>query len=45
MVVLKGQPRHTGFSLGGGGDSYYEYLLKNWILTGKKDEVIFIIFL
>ena len=24
-------------SLGSRGDSYYEYLLKHWILTGKSD--------
>lgn len=24
--------------LGGAGDSYYEYLLKLWILTGKTDD-------
>ncbi|CAF1569661.1 unnamed protein product [Adineta ricciae] len=36
--------QHTGkwcqkqASLGGLGDSFYEYLLKSWILSGKKDE-------
>jgi hypothetical protein len=25
-------------SLGGLGDSFYEYLLKSWVLSGKKDE-------
>ncbi|CAF0851292.1 unnamed protein product [Adineta steineri] len=28
--------RHA--SLGGLGDSFYEYLLKSWVLSGKKDE-------
>ena len=27
-------------SLGSRGDSYYEYLLKHWILTGKKDQAL-----
>ena len=27
-------------TLGARGDSYYEYLLKYWILTGKTDEAI-----
>jgi len=25
-------------TLGARGDSYYEYLLKQWLLSGKKDE-------
>ena len=25
-------------SLGGLGDSFYEYLIKSWVLSGKKDE-------
>lgn len=28
-------------SLGSRGDSYYEYLLKHWILTGKQDKALF----
>lgn len=27
-------------SLGSRGDSYYEYLLKHWILTGKTDQTL-----
>ncbi|KAL3131586.1 hypothetical protein ABBQ38_007885 [Trebouxia sp. C0009 RCD-2024] len=27
-------------SLGSRGDSYYEYLLKHWVLTGKKDHAL-----
>lgn len=27
------------FSLGGDADSFYEYLLKYWLLTGKKDKL------
>ena len=27
-------------TLGARGDSYYEYLLKQWLLTGKRDEVL-----
>lgn len=26
------------FSLGAMADSFYEYLLKQWIITGKKDD-------
>lgn len=25
-------------TLGARGDSYYEYLLKQWLLTGKQDD-------
>ena len=25
-------------TLGARGDSYYEYLLKQWLLSGKKDD-------
>ena len=31
--------RRRSFSVSGGADSYYEYLLKLWILTGKKNRV------
>jgi hypothetical protein len=24
-------------SVGGGGDSFYEYLLKSWLITNKRD--------
>lgn len=36
--------RHDGqiFSMGASSDSYYEYLLKMWIQSGKKDEVRFL---
>lgn len=27
------------FTLGGGADSFYEYLLKYWIYTGKRDDL------
>lgn len=30
--------RGNVFSLGARGDSYYEYLLKTWLLTGKQDK-------
>ncbi|OWZ07364.1 Mannosyl-oligosaccharide alpha-1,2-mannosidase [Phytophthora megakarya] len=36
--------QHTGkittskITMGANGDSYYEYLLKQWLLSGKKDE-------
>ncbi len=34
-----GEPSQSArVSLGARGDSYYEYLLKQWLLTGKKDE-------
>ena len=33
------EPSRTArVSLGARGDSYYEYLLKQWLLTGKQDE-------
>lgn len=28
------------YKLGAGGDSYYEYLLKQWLLTGREDAVL-----
>ena len=28
--------------MGNRADSFYEYLLKSWLLTGKKEEVIVI---
>lgn len=33
--------KHDGqtFSMGASSDSYYEYLLKMWIQSGKKDKV------
>ncbi|KAK9817686.1 hypothetical protein WJX72_000621 [[Myrmecia] bisecta] len=34
-----GQFTTTHKSLGAMGDSYYEYLLKTWIMTGKKDDM------
>ena len=27
----------SGITLGARGDSYYEYLLKQWLLTGKRE--------
>ena len=30
--------QHTTITLGARGDSYYEYLLKQWIQTGKKSD-------
>lgn len=35
LVLIFGTGRVT---LGALGDSFYEYLLKVWILTGKKEE-------
>ena len=39
LDVWKGEPRGHQYSIGGMSDSYYEYLLKAWILGGKKDKV------
>lgn len=39
MICLKstgtGQPTSTDISLGARGDSYYEYLIKQWFLTNQ----------
>jgi mannosyl-oligosaccharide alpha-1,2-mannosidase len=35
-LIIKSNVEHA--SLGGLGDSFYEYLLKGWVLSGKKDE-------
>ncbi|RHY16842.1 hypothetical protein DYB25_006012 [Aphanomyces astaci] len=32
-----GRLQHGQIKLGAGGDSYYEYLLKQWLLSGKTD--------
>ena len=40
MLTESGLPlpqQHNRISLGGRGDSFYEYLLKEWIFTGKQD--------
>lgn len=39
MSPNSGNPMGGPYSLSGGADSYYEYLVKMWILEGKKDEV------
>ena len=39
MNVVTGQGSGGPYSMSGGADSYYEYLVKMWILEGKKDEV------
>ena len=39
MNVVTGQGAGGPYSMSGGADSYYEYLVKMWILEGKKDEV------
>ena len=39
MNVVTGQGSGVPYSMSGGADSYYEYLVKMWILEGKKDEV------
>jgi len=33
-----GKPHGSTYSWGAMGDSYYEYLLKTWLLTGKRKE-------
>ena len=39
MSPTSGKPMGGPYSLSSGADSYYEYLVKMWILEGKKDEV------
>lgn len=36
--VDTGTPRHTQLTVGGRTDSYYEYLIKQWLQSGKKEE-------
>jgi hypothetical protein len=38
VSYLHGQPSGDEFSIGGRADSYYEYLLKVWLLGGQKDD-------
>ena len=43
LHILNSHPSHTSrshtghISLGGLGDSFYEYLLKSWLLSSKED--------
>lgn len=39
MNPVTGEAAHGDLSMGAMADSYYEYLLKMWIQSGKKDEV------
>lgn len=39
MDRVTGQFRGNVYSLGAMGDSYYEYLLKGWLQSGKRDKV------
>lgn len=39
LNVQSGRVMSHRASLGGLGDSYYEYLLKTWLLTGKREEL------
>ena len=36
LDLASGASRGAAFSVGAEADSYYEYLLKNWLLTGKQ---------
>ena len=37
---MNGASVHSAVTMGNRADSFYEYLLKGWLLTGKKDEVV-----
>lgn len=37
---MNGASVHSTVTMGNRADSFYEYLLKGWLLTGKKDEVV-----
>ena len=39
LDVNTGEARGGTYTMGGMADSYYEYLLKAWIMGGKKDKV------
>lgn len=43
LDVRTGESKSGTFTFAGCADSYYEYLLKAWILTGKKNTVLFMI--
>ena len=36
--MTDGQPRGDTFSVGARADSAYEYLLKQWLMTGKTEQ-------
>lgn len=38
VYINTGRPKHTLFTVGGQTDSYYEYLLKQWIQSGKTED-------
>ena len=38
VYIETGVPKHTEMNVGARTDSYYEYLLKQWIQSGKNEE-------
>ena len=38
VSIETGVPKHTQLTVGSRTDSYYEYLLKQWIQSGKREE-------
>ena len=38
VLVNSGNPRYSVLTIGARTDSYYEYLLKQWVQSGKREE-------
>ena len=38
VYISTGIPKHTVYTVGARTDSYYEYLIKQWIQSGKTEE-------
>ena len=38
VYIETGAPKHTEMTVGARTDSYYEYLIKQWLQSGKKEE-------
>lgn len=38
VYIVSGAPKYTEMTVGSRTDSYYEYLLKQWIQSGKNEE-------
>ena len=38
VFIETGLPRHTEYTVGARTDSYYEYLIKQWVQSGKIED-------
>ena len=38
VYIQSGTPRHTQLTVGARTDSYYEYLIKQWVQSGRRED-------